>query len=73
MLEALSCGLPVAAYPINGALDLQDEKTVFCNDILDVAISNAFSNIDVQLCRKHAEQYSWNIATDKFLNNIIFN
>lgn len=73
MLEALSCGLPVAAYPINGALDLQDEKTVFCNEILDIAILNAFSNLDVQACREHAEQYSWSIATDNFLNNLIFN
>ena len=73
MLEALACGLPVAAYPINGALDLQDEKTVFCDEILDTAISNAFSNLDVQSCREHAEQYSWDIATDKFLNNLIFN
>jgi glycosyltransferase involved in cell wall biosynthesis len=43
MLEALACGLPVAAYPINGALDLQDEKN-FINFSSSIRLNSNCSN-----------------------------
>lgn len=73
MLEALSCGTPVAAYPINGALDLRNEYNVFCDEDLSKAVEKGLKFKDYNSCRLVAEKYDWNLSADKFLDQLIFN
>lgn len=67
MLEALACGTPVAAFPVQGPLDVvgNSEVAVLDNDLKHAALTAL--GIDRTSCRKHAEQYSWAEATKQFL------
>lgn len=70
MLEALASGVPVAAYPVPGPVDILNNSKVGClNQDLTQAILNALQ-IDTQQCRPHALQYSWHSCTQQFLNNL---
>lgn len=73
MLEALSCGTPVAAYPINGALDLKNQYNVFCDENLNKAVENCLKFTDYNSCRLVAEKYDWSLSSEKFLEHLIFN
>ncbi len=70
LLEALACGVPVAAFPVPGPLDVIGTAPVGC---LDHDLSRA---IDVALkaepaaCRAHAETFSWAACTAQFLANV---
>lgn len=67
MLEALASGVPVAAYPVTGPLDVLGGSGVACLDEdLSVAVTRALM-IDRTQCRIFAEQFSWDRATDAFL------
>jgi glycosyltransferase involved in cell wall biosynthesis len=67
LLEALACGTPVAAYPVQGPLDVVGGSAVAVldEDLRKAALSAL--RIDRSLCRAHAERYSWRAATLQFL------
>ena len=72
-VEALACGVPVAAYPVRGPLDILDEAPVGCgalNEDLRTACLNAYENRDPAACRSHAENFSWEAATRQFIANL---
>ncbi len=70
LLEALASGLPVAAYPVAGPLDVINDPTVGCLDRdLNQAIATALS-LDGNTCRAFALRYSWAAATQQFLDNL---
>jgi glycosyltransferase involved in cell wall biosynthesis len=70
LLEALACGVPVAAYPVAGPLDVIGDAPVGCLDNdLSVAVTNALS-ASPEACRAHAEKYSWEASTAQFLDNV---
>ena len=67
MLEALACGTPVAAFPVQGPIDVVGGSGVA---VLDEDLRKAALHalrIDRTRCRAHAEQYSWRAATVQFL------
>lgn len=59
MLEALSCGVPVAAFPVRGPLDVILSDKVGCLDEdLGQAIVKALS-LNRKDCREYALGYTW--------------
>lgn len=67
MLEAMAAGVPVAAYPVPGPLDVVvQSKTGVLHTDLSVAMHEALS-IDSHACRKYAERFSWKACSERFL------
>ncbi len=73
VLEALASGLPVAAYPVTGPLDILSESSRpvgALNEDLRQAALDALT-IDRTACRPHAETYSWTTCATRFLDNLV--
>ena len=67
MLEAMACGVPVAAFPVPGPLDVvRDGSTGALDDDLAKAVYRAL-RIDPQACTEYAELHSWASSTERFL------
>ncbi|MGF1628104.1 MAG: glycosyltransferase family 4 protein [Kiloniellaceae bacterium] len=70
MLEALASGLPVAAFPVPGPLDIVDGVGVgSLSEDLGKAVSEAVK-LPRELCRAHALKYSWTACAEMFLENL---
>jgi len=73
VLEALASGLPVAAYPVTGPLDILGEAPVpvgaLDEDLQKAAM--AAMEIDRAACRPYAETYSWSACAQRFLDNLV--
>nr|WP_321482532.1 glycosyltransferase family 1 protein [uncultured Cohaesibacter sp.] len=70
LLEALASGLPVAAYPVMGPLDVIGDSGVGAlKDNLEEAVREALT-IDRQACLDYARNYSWEASANQFLSNI---
>lgn len=71
ILEALACGVPVAAYPVTGPLDIigEDGEVGALNEDLRTACLAALS-ASREKARELSLQYSWEAATQQFINNI---
>jgi len=70
LLEALACGVPVAAYPVTGPIDVIGRTPVGCLDYdLKHACLEALK-IDQAGCREYALDYSWEACTQLFVENL---
>jgi glycosyltransferase involved in cell wall biosynthesis len=71
MLEALACGVPVAAYPVMGPLDvLGDHPVGVMDDDLNKAIEGALET-PREACRQFAlDYYSWEASARMFADNL---
>jgi len=70
LLEALASGLPVAAYPVPGPLDVINGASVgFLDEDLAAAAHRALA-IAPALCRDYALQFSWRQSAEQFLANL---
>ncbi|PLW75466.1 glycosyltransferase family 4 protein [Cohaesibacter celericrescens] len=70
LLEALASGLPVAAYPVMGPLDVIGDSSVGAlNDDLATAVREALK-IDRQACVDYAAGFSWEASAKQFQSNI---
>lgn len=69
LIEALASGLPVAAFPVPGPLDVLGSSAagVMSEDLRMAAM--AALRIDRQVCREHALQFTWKTSADQFLAN----
>ena len=71
MLEALAAGVPVAAFPVPGPLDvIGDSGAGVLDEHLGRAIEAAL-RIDPRRCREHALRYSWLACTDRMLGHLV--
>jgi glycosyltransferase involved in cell wall biosynthesis len=68
LLEAMACGVPVAAYPVTGPIDVvRDGVTgVLSDDLREAAL--AALRVDPAGCRAHALEHSWAASTRQFLS-----
>jgi glycosyltransferase involved in cell wall biosynthesis len=70
ILEALACGVPVAAYPVQGPLDVVDGASIAALDEdLGTACRRALA-IPRADCRAFALTRSWSACTQQFLSNL---
>ena len=70
LLEALASGLPVAAYPVTGPIDvLGDSPAGALREDLREACLEAL-RIDRTTARAHAEKFSWRAASEQFLAHL---
>jgi glycosyltransferase involved in cell wall biosynthesis len=70
MLEALACGVPVAAYPVQGPRDvIGDAPVAALDDDLKAACLSALT-IPRETCRSFAMSRSWRACTEQFLSNL---
>lgn len=70
MLEALASGVPVAAFPVPGPLDvIGDSGAGVLDEDLGRAIASAL-RIDPARCRAHAEQFSWRTCAERMVTHL---
>lgn len=70
LLEALACGVPVAAYPVPGPIDVIRDRAV---GVLDQDLEKAAVrclSLDPERCRRYALGFSWENSACRFVDNL---
>jgi len=71
MLEALASGLPVAAYPVSGPIDvLTDPHCGAMDDDLGRAIKRGLT-LSREAAVRHAARFTWSACADAFEANLV--
>ena len=71
LLEALACGVPVAAYPVCGPKDVltDPEAGVLSSDLREAALQALM--LRRESAREHALRYSWENSARQFIENMM--
>lgn len=72
LLEAMACGLPVAAYPVMGPLDVVGASGAGALDEDLRAAALAALDISRAAARAHALSFTWENCARQFLDNIAY-
>ena len=71
LLEAMACGVPVAAYPVAGPLDVVGGATAaVLHEDLAVACRKALT-LNRREARRYAEKYSWHNVSKTFQKHLV--
>ena len=70
MIEALACGVPVAAFPVQGPVDVIENGATGClsNDLREAALEAL--KLNPKCCRGTALEYTWEACTRQFLGHL---
>jgi glycosyltransferase involved in cell wall biosynthesis len=72
IIEALACGVPVAAYPVVGPIDIVTRPDVGAlSENLGAAITLALLNGKAQACVEHASTFTWERCTEQLASNFV--
>jgi glycosyltransferase involved in cell wall biosynthesis len=67
MLEAMACGVPVAAFPVPGPIDvIEPGVSGVLHENLATAVRGALA-LDRQRCARAAQRFTWQAATEQFI------
>ncbi len=70
LLEALASGVPVAAFPVTGPIDVAADPRLGCLDWDLAKAARAALEKRPEDCRAYAESYSWRACAEIFLSNL---
>jgi glycosyltransferase involved in cell wall biosynthesis len=70
IIEALACGTPVAAYPVNGPIDVLTPDVGAMRADLDEAIVAALQ-LDRDACVAYGRRFSWEASARQFLDALV--
>ena len=72
MLEAMACGIPVAAHNVRGPCDIitSGKDGILSNDLAKAAVEAL--RLDRRACRETAMQYGWERSVEAYLSNLHF-
>ena len=68
LLEAMASGLPVAAYPVTGPIDVVGPGGALSDDLRAAALQAL--EIDRDIPRRHALTYSWSACAEMFMQHV---
>lgn len=70
LLEAMACGVPVAAFPVTGPVDVVNHGVSgVLDEDLHAAVLGALQ-LHPEDCRQHALAFRWEAATQQFIDHL---